>query len=185
MDRREALKRIAAGSTVALGITEITSSHAFADGGTVARRPSCAAVSTINAVAVIVGGNYIRVTVTAGLTTCPGTGTPQAVQYRYRSSNTVRSDAAPATVVSAAGTWGTSFTATTVVRLTSAGSQTNLPTGTVTLDVLVRRVCNNGTRRAWCCIQRQRSGNWTGVAWGGSFGAATTDPTGCDTPAPT
>ena len=185
MNRRAALKRIAAAGTVALGVTEITTSNAFADGGTVGRRPTnCAAtisptISTAN--------SRLTISLATAATVCPGGGTP-SIEWRYRSpTHTVRDNASPFTLLSTGNTWS-AFTSITSIRITAVGSTTTLPNNvTVSIDIMTRRVCTNGTRRAWCCKQGSGSGTYSNVgggSWGGTLVAVTPDTAGCDSPAP-
>ena len=173
------------------GSTEVLSKAAFADGGTVGRRPTNCTTNpsiTVTEVHVSGPGDHIQIAVSA-TSTCPGVGTP-SVQWRYRCVQyVVRNNVAPYAVLATANAW-TAFTPITNIRITEAATTNDIPNNTlVTVDILVRRTCANGTRRAWCCRQMRRSGLFTddsGVGgWAGSFANVAVTAGICDTPAPT
>jgi hypothetical protein len=156
VDRREALKKMAAGGVTVIGASAVISSSVFADGGSPGSQPTnCATFPT----APWTTDNGITITMTAAATTCPVDFTP-TTEYSYAVNNSlvVRSDATPSTVLTQS-----SFTTTSTVRVTSSGSTvaiTGSPTG-VTVTVIARRKCTNGSRVGWCCELFSYTGNYT------------------------
>ena len=178
MDRRDALKKMAATGVIVSGASAIVSSTAFADGGTPNSLPNTGGGGTIsftgtphkNRGRVTVGLSFSLGTVPTG--SCPDPTVPPTREYRYDGS------------ISSSG-WLQSL----------PGSSVNLGTvSTATVTVTVRWICGGD----WKCESyvatvstRQAGPNGTVVINGRSSGSSLTVPvtsagsgTFCDTNPP-
>jgi hypothetical protein len=165
MDRRQALRRLAAGG-VAVGTTStITSTVAFADGGTVPCRP--AAPLTTPTFTLSSGGAFVRIQVSGlGTTTCPGCAggsTVPVVQNLW----TLDATSEPLIVRNGSGTtitnvWQSPADNDVRVRRADLGALTN-PT-TFTIRATYRWVCRGATGAAWACRSWTQSILYTGSA---------------------
>lgn len=192
MDRRDALKLLAGGTTLVVGATAIESSTAFADGGTAAFRPTCSTAAAVVTWSSTGNPNFPTVTITAGTTTCSA---------GWTGSRTARFTSTPGTVFNSGGTnvegtfttVGTGATAFTIRDAVFTDDLTAAPSLAVT--VIVRRVCTNNAnaaRKAYCCTSYAKTAAWARGAsdtWGGAtsgnFGTGTTPVSsagGCTAP---
>ncbi len=153
MDRREALARLAASGVVIGAGSSLLTSPAFADGGSVACRPTTpttAVTWTVDAV----NTTRIRMRVNPGTfaaVTCPcPTPATSIVEYRY----TLDAAATPLDIFNTAGsapisgTWFTTNDSTPVVRAPSVALP---PSTSFTIRWTIRWKCNGKVGRAWRC----------------------------------
>lgn len=155
MDRRDALKLLTGGAAVAVGASMIESSTAFADGGTLAFRPTCLTTSAVNWSSAAVN-NRLQVTVVHSATSCTSGWTGSfTVALRVTSGFEVRSGP-NTTQIATGGNWSAfqTIAANTTYQI-NQGSNTDITDlSSITVDVMIRRVCTNNTnsaRKAYCC----------------------------------
>jgi len=199
VDRREALKKLAAGSAVAFASPLILKSTAFADGGTVSCQPS-----PFDDPIGVIGGNM-------GITAQPGApGAPGWVQLLVpNTTDAYRSITCPAStrvdqfrwnVTSQPGTNTTvvlnggganditdSWTVQNRVRIATSGRGSSLlDAGPYTVQVTFRVVCTSSERTCWRCATFTATFIWdpvtSTVSAGSSSGAV--GAANCDTPEP-
>jgi hypothetical protein len=199
MDRRELLKRLAAGGVLAAGSPLIISSPAFADSGTVKCTPTNCATPVSFTTAASGGGpgaNWIVLSVTSPTaTTCGATYTP-SIEYRYRVSGLsdgiavpVVRNAARSAVLATTGAWS-AFTTAGSVTITNNSTAANLNNATnagkrYTIEVIARSICTRGGTKCWCCRGYvMANGTWNTVYTPGSQGSFSVASADCDSPAP-
>jgi len=177
LDRREALKKLAAGATVGLTAPLIMQSTAFADSGTATclpapfANPNNALAGTINVAAVTLSdtAEHVRIRIpenTAAFTgiLCP-IGYTKQVRYRWgvvtapgATDIVPNNDGAP----SIADRWRNP----NAVRIVTTGSPDTLsnstsPGNNYVINVQVRVACLSTTRACWRCTSFQVSFDWT------------------------
>ena len=189
MDRRDALKKMAAGGATIVGASMVLSSVAFADGGTKNSRPTGTAGGT-------------SPTLTAALTTSKSTRTINTLAVDatpagacpFGSPTTPRKEFAWSIVAgTTSGTiTGTAFGALASATATDVGGPTGSGwSGTFTVRLTIRWVCDQrptGVTAAWVC-QSFAALVTTSTAGGNgsvSIGPTTQDgtPVNCDSPVP-
>ncbi len=200
MDRREALKKLAAGGAVAAGATAVMTSTAYADGGTSGCRPTGLPAPAVTLTPAItgLGKNAVQITSSissVGLATCSsckaGVTPTQVVQYRWTvDGNSLVSIFGVSTGGTAiSGGFQSSLTNPVFLRNTSGTG--NLGSATYTVRLTARWVCTNGPKKAWAC--RHWTVTFTFDTGGGGDGTlsgvgATTAGSGnssaCDSPTP-
>ena len=164
MDRREALKKLAAGAAVGLAAPTVIGTTAFADSGTVTCLPtsfSSAATDIASALVVekITNGtnNFVRLripTAAAGIANvgCPS-GYTKYVQYRW----SLTGSPGAAGVTPNPNEWSE----TTGVRVVDSGNSLLTTSGAYTAEVGIRVACRTTTRVCWRCASVAIAFDWT------------------------
>jgi hypothetical protein len=165
MDRRAALCRLAAGGAVLGVASAVTSTTAFADGGSIPCRPTAPTATPVFSLSS--GGAFVRIQVSGlGTTTCPGCAggsTVPVVQNLWSLDSTSE----PLIVRNGSGTtitnvWQSPADNDVRVRRVDLGALTN-PT-TFTVRVTYRWVCRGATGAAWACQSWVQTIQYTGSA---------------------
>lgn len=184
MDRRQALRRLAAGGAVVGTTSTVMSTVAFADGGTVACRPAAPAATPTFALSS--NASSVRIQVSGlGTTTCPGCAGGSVVPV-VQNLWTLDAASAPLIVRNGSGTtitnvWQSPADNDVRVRRADLGALTN-PTS-FTIRVTYRWVCRGVTGAAWACRSWTQSIVYTGTAT--ALGPVTLSGIGnCDAVAP-
>lgn len=172
VDRREALKKLAAGASIALTAPLVIGSNVFADSGTANCVPTpfdapIATVASSMGVTAIAGApGYVQLlvrqtTVAFGNIACPA-GFTRANSYRW---DIAGSPGPNGTIVqnggglaNISGQWGSDFR----VRIVTAGpGSTLVDDGNYVVTVQFRVACSNGTRVCWRCATFTVRFTWT------------------------
>lgn len=177
MDRREALKKLAAGTALTLASPLIVKSTAFADSGTASCLPTnfASLTSIASSFTVAAAGTpaFARLDFSPGaLASCPSPY-DQLIQYRW----TNVSSTAPANTAFLRnnGAWGNS---TAVRLLSSQGPDVLALDGAYQIRLEVRVACRTTTRVCWRCVTLNLDFEWAGssVAPGTVSPSAAFDP---------
>lgn len=185
VDRREALKKLAAGGAVAAGATAVMTSTSFADGGT--RKSIPAPVATPIATVTRLGST-VNCSLGIAVATCP-------FQTGLTPTTTARVDSAIAGVSLAGGTLAPPANTWVSPRNPLVAAVTSIPGNgnnvTIELRFDFRSVCDSrptGATAAWRCQSflvtiTTGSGGGSGTAVSSTIAVAAS-PASCDTPAP-
>jgi hypothetical protein len=168
-DRREVLKLLAGGTAAAAGASLITSSTAFADGGTVGFRPTCpTTAATVTWTTVTVNNQLTFVVAPPTISCTSGWTASVAIILRVSAGFQARQSAATGTLLATGGaaysaaiprtvTFGVPTPLIFVVGTSGASATTDIADQSlITVDVIVRRTCTNNaqpTRRSFCCTR--------------------------------
>lgn len=155
MDRRDALKKLAATGAIAASAPAILSSTVFADGGTVNCQPlSFPTDITASVAATAVDGrrnsgkDYVNVVATVVAPNCPTGYNTRTVQYYWTVTGGTAQVHDGGNTTNISGQWGT----VSSVRIANSGSADTLSAGSYTVALQYRVTCSNGTRKCWKCV---------------------------------